>query len=236
MKIHLVDGTYELFRNHFGAPPRKSPDGREVGATLGLLRSLLALLARPDTTHIACAFDHVIKSFRNDLFPGYKTGEGVDPILTAQFQLAEEAVSALGVVAWSMVEFEADDAPAAAGARYKNKSTVEQIVICSPDKDLMQLVSGTRIVCGTVGGILYSMKKVSYRSLACVRIPSLIGLPWLVIPLTGIPAYQVGGPNPLLPCFRVLTTWSRSRTNRRNGELVSAPHAWRRACPRDGNR
>ena len=147
MKIHLVDGTYELFRNHFGAPPKKAPDGREVGATLGLLRSLYALLSAPGITHIAVAFDHVIESFRNDLFPGYKTGEGVDPNLLAQFSLAEEAVSALGVVVWPMVEFEADDALATAAARFKNKKTVEQIVICSPDKDLAQLVSGSRIVC-----------------------------------------------------------------------------------------
>lgn len=147
MKIHLVDGTYELFRNHFGAPPRKSLDGREVGATLGLLRSLLMLLSSPETTHIACAFDHVIKSFRNDLYPGYKTGEGVDPNLLAQFPLAEKVVSALGVVVWPMVEFEADDALAAATARFGKNKTVEQIVICSPDKDLAQLVSGDRIVC-----------------------------------------------------------------------------------------
>lgn len=147
MKIHLVDGTYELFRNHFGAPPKKAPDGQEVGATLGLMRSLLMLLAMPETTHVACAFDHVIESFRNDLFPGYKTGAGVDPNLTAQFPLAEEAVSALGLVVWPMVEFEADDALATAAARFKNENTVEQIVICSPDKDLAQLVSGRRIVC-----------------------------------------------------------------------------------------
>ena len=147
MKIHLVDGTYELFRNHFGAPPKKAPDGREVGATLGLLRSLLMLLTSPGVTHIACAFDHVIESFRNDLFSGYKTSEGVDPNLLAQFPLAEEAVSALGVVVWPMVEFEADDALATATVRFKNKKTVEQIVICSPDKDLAQLVSGSQIVC-----------------------------------------------------------------------------------------
>lgn len=147
MKIHLVDGTYELFRNHFGAPPKKAPDGQEVGATLGLMRSLLALLASPETTHVACAFDHVIESFRNDLFPGYKTGAGVDPNLIAQFPLAEEAVSALGWVVWPMVEFEADDAIATATAHFKNENTVEQIVICSPDKDLAQLVSGSRIVC-----------------------------------------------------------------------------------------
>jgi 5'-3' exonuclease len=147
MKIHLVDGTYELFRNHFGAPPKKAPDGQEVGATLGLLRGLLALLARPEVTHVACAFDHVIESFRNELYPGYKTGAGVDPDLLAQFPLAEEAVAALGIVVWSMVEFEADDALASATARFQNEPAVEQIVICSPDKDLAQLVSGDRIVC-----------------------------------------------------------------------------------------
>jgi len=147
MKIHLVDGTYELFRNHFGAPPKKAPDGREVGATLGLLRSLLMLLTSPGVTHVAVAFDHVIESFRNALFAGYKTGEGVDPNLLAQFPLAEEAVSALGVVVWPMVEFEADDALATAAVRFKKNKTVEQIVICSPDKDLAQLVSGSRIVC-----------------------------------------------------------------------------------------
>ena len=147
MKLHLVDGTYELFRNHFGAPPKKAPDGHEVGATLGLLRSLLMLLTSPGVTHVGVAFDHVIESFRNDLFAGYKTGEGVDPNLLAQFPLAEEAVSALGAVVWPMVEFEADDALATAAARFKKNKSVEQVIICSPDKDLAQLVSGNRIVC-----------------------------------------------------------------------------------------
>jgi len=146
MKIHLIDGTYELFRNHFGAPPKKAPDGREVGATLGLLRSLMMLLSSPEVTHLACAFDHVIPSFRNDLFAGYKTGDGVDPDLLAQFPLAEEAVSALGVVVWPMVEFEADDALATAVVRFSKAKSVEQIVLCSPDKDLAQLISGKRIV------------------------------------------------------------------------------------------
>jgi 5'-3' exonuclease len=146
MKIYLVDGTYELFRNHFGPPPRKAPDGREVGATLGLLRSLLMLVTTPGITHMACAFDHVIESFRNGLYPGYKTGAGVDPSLLAQFPLAEEAVAALGLVVWPMVEFEADDALASATARFKHEAEVEQIVLCSPDKDLAQLVSGSRIV------------------------------------------------------------------------------------------
>ena len=95
MKIYLVDGTYELFRSHFGAPPRKAPDGREVGATLGLLRSLLMLLTTPGITHVACAFDHVIESFRNDLYPGYKTGAGVDPNLIAQFELSPMVMSIL---------------------------------------------------------------------------------------------------------------------------------------------
>ncbi|HEX2995460.1 MAG TPA: 5'-3' exonuclease H3TH domain-containing protein [Anaerolineales bacterium] len=147
MKIHLVDGTYELFRNYFGAPPKKSPDGREVGATLGLLRSLLMLVTSPGVTHVGVAFDHVIESFRNDLFAGYKTGEGVDPNLLAQFPLAEEAVSALGIAVWSMVEFEADDALATATKRFKKNKSVEQILVCSPDKDLAQLVEGNRIVC-----------------------------------------------------------------------------------------
>lgn len=147
MKIHLVDGTYELFRNHFGAPPKKSLDGREVGATLGLLRSLLMLVTSPGVTHIGVAFDHVIESFRNDLFAGYKTGEGVDPALLAQFPLAEEAVAALGIVVWPMVEFEADDALGTAAARFKKSKSVEQVIICSPDKDLAQLVSGDQIVC-----------------------------------------------------------------------------------------
>ncbi len=147
MKIHLVDGTYELFRNFFGAPPKKAPDGREVGATLGLLRSLLMLLTSPGVTHVGVAFDHVIESFRNDLFAGYKTGAGVDPNLLAQFPLAEEAVSALGAVVWPMVEFEADDALATAATRFKKSKSVEQILICSPDKDLAQLVDGKRVVC-----------------------------------------------------------------------------------------
>ena len=147
MKIHLVDGTYELFRSHFGAPPKKSPDGREVGATLGLVRSLMLLLSSPDVTHVAVAFDHVIESFRNKLYAGYKTGAGVDPDLMAQFSLAEKAVSALGLVIWPMVKFEADDAIATATARFKKNKSMEQVVICSVDKDLTQMVEGNRIVC-----------------------------------------------------------------------------------------
>jgi 5'-3' exonuclease len=147
MRLHLVDGTYELFRSHFGAPSRKTPDGREVGATLGLLNSLLALLTKSGATHVACAFDHVIESFRNDLFPGYKTSAGVAPELLSQFALAEQAVAALGIVVWPMVEFEADDALASAALRFRGEAGLEQIVVCSPDKDVAQLVSGDKVVC-----------------------------------------------------------------------------------------
>jgi 5'-3' exonuclease len=147
MRVHLVDGTYELFRAHFGAPEASAPDGRAVGATVGLLRSLLSLLRETDVTHVGCAFDTVIESFRNDLFPGYKTSEGIPEDLFAQFPLAERAVRALGVVVWSMVEFEADDALATAAARADASPEVEQIVICSPDKDLAQCVRDTRVVC-----------------------------------------------------------------------------------------
>ena len=147
MNIHLVDGTYELFRGFYGPPPKKSPDGRQVGATLGLMRSILALLNDPQVTHIACAFDHIVESFRNDLFAGYKTGAGIDPDLFAQFPLAEQAVSALGIVAWPMVEFEADDAIATAAVRFKDQPGVDQVIICSPDKDLAQVVTGQQVVC-----------------------------------------------------------------------------------------
>jgi 5'-3' exonuclease len=147
VKVHLVDGTFELFRAFFGVPPARDGAGRPVGAIRGLLATLLSLLREPDVTHIACAFDHVIESFRNELFDGYKTGEGVDPDLLAQFHPAEEAASALGIVVWPMVEFETDDALATAARRLKDAPGVDQVVICSPDKDLSQCVTGTRVIC-----------------------------------------------------------------------------------------
>jgi 5'-3' exonuclease len=147
MRIHLVDGTYELFRAYFGAPAVIGPDGSAVGATRGILRSLLALLREDGVTHVACAFDQVIESFRNDLFDGYKTGEGVPKDLMAQFPLAERAAHALGLIVWPMVEFEADDALATAAARFGVASGIEQVLICSPDKDMAQCVRGSRIVC-----------------------------------------------------------------------------------------
>jgi len=147
MKIHLVDGTYELFRAHFGAPPKKAPNGMEVGATLGLLRSMILLLSDPEVTHVAVAFDHVIESFRNKMYAGYKTASGVDPNLLAQFELAEKAVASLGLVVWPMTKFEADDAIATAVAKFKKSKSVEQVVICSVDKDLTQMVDGDRVIC-----------------------------------------------------------------------------------------
>src|SRR6188768_585788 len=146
-RIHLVDGTYELFRSYFGAPKATTADGSEVGATRGILRSLFALLREPAVTHIACAFDHVIESFRNDLFDGYKTSAGVPDDLMAQFPLAERAAHALGIVVWPMVEFEADDALAAGAERWRDAPGVEQVVLCTPDKDMAQCVRDDRVVC-----------------------------------------------------------------------------------------
>lgn len=146
MQIHLVDGTYELFRAHFGSPGSTDATGREVGATRGFLASLHSLLRDPEVTHVACAFDHVIESFRNRLFPGYKTGEGLPEELTSQFGLVERAAHALGVVVWPMIEFEADDALATAAARFAEDSSVDRVVVCSPDKDLAQCVVGERVI------------------------------------------------------------------------------------------
>jgi 5'-3' exonuclease len=144
MKLHLLDATYELFRAYHGVEPARAPDGREVGAVGGLIGTTLSLLREPDVTHVAAATDHVIRSFRNDLWPGYKTEEGVPEDLLAQFPLAERALETIGVVVWPMVEFEADDALAAAAERFGPEA--EQVVICTPDKDLAQCVAGGRIV------------------------------------------------------------------------------------------
>jgi 5'-3' exonuclease len=142
--LHLLDGTYELFRSYYGVPPRTAPDGREVGAIRGIIDSTLALLLDENVTHAAVATDQVIESFRNDMFDGYKTGDGIEPELWAQFPLADRAFRAMGVVLWSMVEFEADDAIATAAVRWKDD--VDGVVILTPDKDLMQLVEGDHVV------------------------------------------------------------------------------------------
>ncbi|MEA3501196.1 MAG: 5'-3' exonuclease H3TH domain-containing protein [Actinomycetota bacterium] len=144
MKLYLIDGTYELFRAHFGVPSRTSSDGREVGATYGILASTLALLAEPEVTHIAAAFDSVVESFRNEVFPEYKTGEGIERDLLDQFPLAERAMRAIGVTVWSMYDYEADDGLATGARRWVDD--VEQIVVMSPDKDMAQLYGDPRIV------------------------------------------------------------------------------------------
>jgi 5'-3' exonuclease len=145
MTIHLVDGTYELFRHYYALPSARDGDGREVAAIRGVLASVLGMI-HGGATHIAVATDHIIESFRNQLWPGYKTGEGVEPDLLAQFHPLEEVLSAAGVVVWPMVEFEADDALAAGAVAAALDPRVDQVVICTPDKDLAQCVRGTRIV------------------------------------------------------------------------------------------
>lgn len=145
MRIYLIDGTYELFRHFFAVPSARDVEGREVGAVRGVVGSILAMINR-GATHVGMATDHVIESFRNRLWPGYKTSAGVDPDLLAQFPLLEEAVSALGVTVWPMIEFEADDALAAAANAAAADPRAEKIFICTPDKDLAQCVRGDRVV------------------------------------------------------------------------------------------
>lgn len=148
MKVHLVDATFELFRAYYspGRSLARGPDGRPVNAVRGLIDSMLSLLREPDVTHIAAATDYVIESWRNDMFPGYKSSAGMDPDLLAQFRDAERALRSLGITTWPMVEDEADDGLATATARFIGDQRVEQIVICSVDKDLGQCVEGQRVV------------------------------------------------------------------------------------------
>jgi 5'-3' exonuclease len=145
MDVHLVDGTYELFRHFFGQPPREADDGSEIGAARGVVMSVLSMLTN-GATHVGVATDHVIESFRNEMWPGYKNGEGIDPVLRSQFEILETALQALGVGVWPMVELEADDALASAAAVAANDPEVRQVIICTPDKDLAQCVVEDRVV------------------------------------------------------------------------------------------
>jgi 5'-3' exonuclease len=145
VNVHLIDGTYELFRHFYAVPSARDADGREIGAVRGVVGSVLGMLNR-GATHIGVATDHVIESFRNRLWRGYKTSAGVPPDLLAQFPLLEDALAALGVVVWPMIEFEADDALAAAAVKSAADGTVETVFICTPDKDLAQCVRGSRVV------------------------------------------------------------------------------------------
>ena len=145
MEVHLIDGTYELFRHFYAVPSARDANGLEVGAVRGVVGSVLGLLNR-GATHVGVATDHVIESFRNRMWPGYKTGAGIDPALLGQFGLLEEALTALGVTVWAMVEEEADDALAAAARIASEDPEVGRVLICTPDKDLAQCVRGTRVV------------------------------------------------------------------------------------------
>src|SRR5258706_14209342 len=143
MDVHLIDGTYELFRHFCAVPPASDVNGQEIGAVRGVLTSVLSMIER-GSTHLGVATDHVVESFRNDLYAGYKTSEGVAPELLSQFPILEEALLAMGVVVWPMVEFEADDALASAAAKAALDDQARQVLICTPDKDLGQCVVGTR--------------------------------------------------------------------------------------------
>jgi 5'-3' exonuclease len=143
--VHLIDGTYELFRHYYAMPKARDADGREVAAVRGVVRSVLGML-QAGATHLGVATDHVIESFRNGLWSGYKTGEGIEPDLLAQFPLLEDALSLLGIAVWPMIEYEADDALASAAAWAARDARVERVIICTPDKDLAQCVIGTRVV------------------------------------------------------------------------------------------
>ena len=175
-RVHLLDATFELFRTYHAVPPRRSPAGMEVGAISGLIASTLALLRQPEVTHLAAATDHVIESFRNRLFDGYKTGEGLPADLMRQFPLAEEALEALGVVVWPMVEFEADDALATGAALFRDAA--EQVVILSPDKDLAQCVVGRNVVThDRLRGITYDEDGVRAKfGVSPASIPDLLAL------------------------------------------------------------
>ena len=146
MKLHLVDATFELFRAFYSRPMEHGPDGRPTNAVHGLLDSMLSLLREPDVTHIGAATDYVIESWRNDVYPGYKSSAGLDPDLLAQFRDAERALRSLGMQVWAMIEDEGDDAIATAVARFAGDPRVDEVVVCSVDKDLAQLVDGSRIV------------------------------------------------------------------------------------------
>jgi len=145
LHVHLVDGTYELFRHFFAVPSALDASGNEIGAVRGVLTSILSLIER-GATHVGVATDHVVESFRNDLYPGYKTSEGVAAPLLSQFPVLEEALASMGVVVWPMVRYEADDALASAARKASQDARVEQVIICTPDKDLAQCVSGSRVV------------------------------------------------------------------------------------------
>lgn len=179
MQVHLLDATYELFRAHFGRPPRSGSDGEAVGATLGVVESVLSLFRGDGVTHLGCATDHIIRSWRNDRYAGYKTDEGMPPELLAQFPLIEDALRALGVVVWPMVEFEADDGLAAAAVRFADHPDVDRVVILSPDKDMAQCVraDGKVLTFDRRAGKFYDAAAVAQKfGVAPASIPDYLAL------------------------------------------------------------
>jgi 5'-3' exonuclease len=217
MHVHLFDGTYELFRAWFGAPPAQH-EGREVGATRTFLRSLANAIRTTPVTHAGVAFDHVIESFRNDLFAGYKTGEGLDPRLVAQFPLVERAAAALGLVVWPMVEFEADDAIATAAARAVKDTRVEQVRIVSPDKDMCQCVVGARVVTWDrwKDVVIDEPGVVAKHGVSPASIPDLLAL--VGDTADGIPGLDGWGKS---SAAKVLTAWHRIE------DIPADPGAWK---------
>ncbi|MCB0403271.1 MAG: hypothetical protein KDD51_00695 [Bdellovibrionales bacterium] len=204
MHVHLVDGTFELFRGFYGAPSYKDPQGRERAAVRSLLRSLLILLKDPDVSHVACAFDTVIESFRNQLFSGYKTGEGIDPALWAQFPIAEKAVQALGIPVWGMRQFEADDALATGADKYSRNRNVTRLFLCSPDKDLAQCVNGARIVCWDRMRHKFLDEKGVHKKFGIgpKSIPDYLGLTGdSADGIPGIPGWGAKSASTLLSCY-----------------------------------
>ena len=216
MRVHLVDGTYELFRAWFGAPAARAPSGEPVGALRSLARQLLKHVRVHEITHLAVAFDHVIESFRNELFAGYKTSVGLDPDLLAQFWPAEELSRALGFVTWPMVEFEADDALASGAARFASDERVSQVLLLTPDKDLAQCVSSTRVVTVWRDRVLDEAGVVARFGIAPASIPDLLAL-------VGDSADGIPG----LPGFGMRSAAALLGEYRHLEHIPADPRAWR---------
>jgi 5'-3' exonuclease len=216
LDVYLIDGTYELFRHFYAVPSARDRDGREVGAVRGVLASLLGMMT-VHSTYIGVATDHVIESFRNRLWSGYKTGEGIEPALFSQFPLLEETLTALGVTVWPMVEFEADDALAAAAAKAAEDPRVDRVLICTPDKDLAQSVRGARVVqMDRRARIIRDEAGVVAKfGVEPASIPDYLAL-WVTAP-TAFPACPAGAPAPRQRCSRSTGTSKRSRRTGRPG-------------------
>jgi 5'-3' exonuclease len=227
VEIFLIDGTYELFRHYHALPSARDRDGREVAAVRGVLTSILSMISG-GARYVGVATDHVIESFRNQLWPGYKTGDGIEPDLLRQFPLLEEALTALGVAVWPMVEFEADDALASAAAAAAADPRVERVIICTPDKDLAQCVRGQRVV------QLHRRTRTTFDEAGIVArfgvsprsIPDYLAL--VGDSADGFPVCRAGAPNPLQRCWRDSNISKRSPTTGAAGMSTQrVPDGWR---------